>query len=95
MGRPRERRDLAGRAAVATPWMRRDHDHHHDLIEHDNGPDMDQHDDRAPDHDIDHLVRDLLDLHSRDYDRWRDRINAAPDDVRAAYWRRAIAGHWC
>ena len=75
--------------------MRRDHDHHHDLIEHDNGPDMDQHDDRAPDHDIDHLVRDLLDLHSRDYDRWRDRINAAPDDVVGAYWRRALAGHWC
>ena len=55
---------------------------------------MDQHDDRA-DHDIDHHVRDLLDLHSRDYDLWRYRINAAPDDVRAAYWRRAIAGHWC
>ncbi|MBK7015157.1 MAG: hypothetical protein IPH39_06150 [Sulfuritalea sp.] len=56
---------------------------------------MDQHDNRAPDHDIGHLVRDLLDLHGRDYDLWRYRINVAPDDVRAAYWRRAIAGHWC
>ena len=55
---------------------------------------MDQHDDR-PDHDIDHLVRDLIALHSRNYDLWRYRINAAPDDVRAAYWRRSLAGHWC
>ena len=78
--------------------MRRDHDdraHHHDLFEHDDGPHMDQHDNRAPDHDIGHLVRDLLDLHGRDYDLWRYRINVAPDDVRAAYWRRALAGHWC
>lgn len=69
-----------------------EHDH---LIEHDHGTDMDHDDDTTGDDDLDNVLTDLIALHDIDYWRWHRLINAAPDDVRSAYWRRAIAGHWC
>ncbi len=81
---------MAGGAAVAGPRVRCD-------LVHDDGTDMDhEHDDRP---DIEHDLADLLRLRHDvchgliDYDIWLRRLNAADDDVRAAYWRTVLAGH--
>lgn len=73
-----------------------DNDSPDHLLEHDDGTDMDD-DDSTNDDDLEleHVISDLIALHDSDYRLWHHRINAAPDDVRAAYWRRALAGHWC
>ena len=64
------------------------------LIEHDHGTDMD-HDDDTTDDALDNVVTHLIALHDIDYWHWHRLINAAPDDVRSAYWQRVLAGHWC
>ena len=101
---------MAGGAAVAGPRVRCDlvhddgtHDHHDLLVEH--GADMDhQHHHPSDDDDLDHRfgydvsdlihLRDLVRHGHRDHDDWRRRLNTAPVDVRAAYWRTVLAGHW-